>query len=74
MAERRCKIYCCSYYHDCAWWGVDLTAYDWEDATVRAKKLGLRLDGELVANIPAKNRTSGLIVKCLVAIKNAIYR
>lgn len=60
--------YLCSYYHDNAWWSVTITAYDREDAMDRVKKLGyLRLDGELMAKVPAK---CGFVVKFLVWVRN----
>lgn len=61
-----------SYHHDGAKWAVTLHAYDWEDAEARAKKLGnLRLDGELMATIPAQ---VGIIAKLTCAIRNALSR
>lgn len=63
--------FCCSYFHDGSWWGITITAYDWADAEVRAKKLGLRLDGEFVASIPALLPASGL-VQAVVALRNRL--
>ncbi len=46
------KKFTCSYYHDRVWWSLILSAYDWEDARVRAAMLGrLRVDGEIIATI-----------------------
>ena len=58
-----------SYHHDGATWSVTLHAYDFEDAEARAKKLGnLKLDGELMATIPAP---VGFLPKIVCAIRNA---
>lgn len=44
------KRFTCSYYHNGAWWVVEITADDWADAEARVNKLGnLRLDGEIMA-------------------------
>ena len=54
IKEKKCKKFTCSYFHDGAWWGLEITAYDWKDARARVAQLGrLRLDGELYASIPA---------------------
>lgn len=55
------KEFLCSYHHDGAEWSVNIHAYDWKDAEERCKKLGwLRLDGEVVAKVPAR---LGLLAK-----------
>lgn len=46
--------FCCRYYHDGWWWGLTINAYDWADASVRCKKLGVILDGELVVEVPVQ--------------------
>lgn len=51
MNDRPTKKFDCSYYHDRAWWGVTIDAYDWEDAQARAKKLNIKLDGEHMATV-----------------------
>ena len=66
QAERPCKTYCCEYYHDGSWWGVKITAYDWADAEVRAKKMSLQLLGEHQMSIPANIPVAGVFVRCLV--------
>lgn len=54
--------YCCRYYHDGAWWGTYLEAYDLEDAEARAAKLGsLKVEGELIASIKIPRLFSPLI-------------
>jgi hypothetical protein len=68
--DRPCKTYCCEYFHDGAWWGINITAYDWADAEVRAKKLSLQLKGEHYATIPANIPGAGLFVRCAVWFKN----
>ena len=48
------QIYTCSYFHDGAWWVVSVSAYGFEDARARLKKLPLaQIDGTLEAVIPA---------------------
>jgi hypothetical protein len=69
---KQVKSYCCSYYHDGATWAVTITAYDWNDAQSRVKKLGnLRLDGELIAEFPDK---LGLMVRFLCWLRNTVKR
>ena len=74
MLERDFKTYSCSYYHDGAWWAIHISAYDHEDAEVRAKKLNLRLDGESVALIPIVTPGVGLLVRAVSAIANNILK
>lgn len=74
QATRLCKEYVCEYYHDGAWWGLEITAYDFRDAEARVAKLGnLKLKGELMAKIPAC-RGAGLFVKSLCACRNFLWR
>lgn len=62
------KNFLCSYHHDGAEWSITIQAYDRDDAEARVKKLGyLRLDGELIATVPAR---CGFIVRFLCWIKN----
>lgn len=52
--ERETHEYVCRYYHDGSWWGLNIHAYDDEDAEARVKKLGnLVLNGRLMGTIPA---------------------
>lgn len=51
--DRDTRPFCCRYYHDGAWWALTIYAYDWSDAGARCRKLGVALDGELVAKVPA---------------------
>ena len=74
MLERPCKTYSCSYYHDGAWWAIHISAYDFEDAEARAKKLSLRLDGELGAVIPASVPGAGLVARSITALRNLLER
>lgn len=68
--EKETRKYLCSYFHDDMWWSVEITAYDREDAEARVKKLGyLRLDGELMATVPAK---CGFLVRFVVWVKNLL--
>lgn len=65
---KKTKPFLYSYYHDGFTWSVTLHAYDWDDAEARARKLGnLRLDGELIAEIPAH---IGWFAKSLCRVKN----
>lgn len=51
--DRKTREYVCRYYHDGAWWGLNIHAYDMTDAQARVAKLGnLQLNGELVMTIP----------------------
>jgi len=68
MTEKPTKKFLTSYHHDGSEWSLTIDAYDWADAESRVKKLGyLRLDGELMATIPAK---LGWLVKITCAIRN----
>jgi hypothetical protein len=58
----------CSYHHDGSEWGVTIHAYDWRDAEARCQKLGfLRLDGEVIAVLPAK---TGLVARLICCFRN----
>lgn len=61
------KIFLTRYYHDNAWWCTKIQAYDWNDAEIRCKKLGMQLDGEYMFSIPAANSNflANLIIKLL---------
>jgi hypothetical protein len=51
---RKTREYVCRYYHDGAWWGLNIHAYDMADAEARVAKLGnLQLNGELLMTIHA---------------------
>jgi hypothetical protein len=69
MDNHPCKTYCCEYYHDGSWWGIDITAYDWADAEVRAKKMSLQLLGESGGKVSAVPGM-GTIVKLLTWVRN----
>ncbi len=50
---KKTNTYLFSYYHDGAWWVLELQAYDQSDATERLNKLPLaKYDGELMLKIP----------------------
>lgn len=51
--DRSTKRFLAEYYHDGGTWGIDIYAYDFDDAEVRCKKLGLQLLGEHKMTIPA---------------------
>lgn len=66
--DKPTKQYLCSYHHDHCEWSIIINAYDWEDAEARVKKLGyLRLDGELMAIIPAR---FGWLARIYIWIRN----
>jgi hypothetical protein len=67
-ADYKTKRFLCSYHHDGANWSIVLNARDWQDAEARCKKLGyLRLDGELMAEFPAK---LGWIAKLICRVRS----
>lgn len=71
MTERKCKTYCCKYFHDGSWWGTEITAYDDEDAARRVAKLGnMHLLGELKMTIPCNRPLSGYLVMGICWIQN----
>lgn len=57
----------CRYYHDGVWWSLTVHAYDRSDAEARCKKMGLNLDGEIMATIPAK---IGWVAKMVCFFRN----
>jgi hypothetical protein len=68
--SRNCKEYCCRYFHDGSWWGITITAYNFDDAEERVRKLGnLKLDGELVMTIPSP--VPKWWVRWLVGLRNS---
>lgn len=69
MSERATKQFFCRYFHDGVWWGLQISAYDWTDAAARAAKLGLQLDGEVGASIPAVPG-AGLWVRWWTVLRN----
>jgi hypothetical protein len=40
------------YFHDGAWWGVDLDAYDFADAEARCEAPDMKPEGQHMATIP----------------------
>lgn len=72
--EEPFKTYVCRYFHNGSWWGLNITADDWQDAEARVAKLGnLQLEGELMATIPAKPGV-GLLVRALCTIRNGFTK
>jgi hypothetical protein len=67
--QQQTKPFLCNYHHQGDKWCVTIHAYDWDDAEARCKKLGLNLDGELKATIPAR---AGLLAKVVCALANWI--
>lgn len=69
---RATKPYVCHYYHDGGNWGIEIHAYDDEDAEARVKKLGnLKLDGRLMMTIPA-HPGAGFVVKSMCWLRNKL--
>ncbi len=67
------KEFVCKYYHDGAWWGLNIHAYDMEDAKARVAKLGnLQLNGELIMSIPCIPG-AGLFVKATCWVRNSLW-
>jgi hypothetical protein len=76
--DRPTEKYCCQYYHDGCWWGILIDAYDDEDAAVRARKLGLQLDGRLIAVIPGRLGWAADVLcwirNCWISVRNLFIR
>jgi len=63
------NTYLVSYRHDGAEWNLELKAASIQDARARLSKLSLaRVDGELIATIPA---SAGWFAKAWVVLRNA---
>jgi len=60
------------YFHDGSWWSVTIYAADHDDAEIICKKLGLQLDGELIATIPGYPG-AGWIANAVCAIRNFFW-
>lgn len=65
--QQETRPYVCSYFHDRTQWALTIHAYDLEDARARCNKLGVNLDGELLATLPVQ---TGLIAKSICAVRN----
>jgi hypothetical protein len=67
-SDKPTRPFLCSYYHEGANWSFTIHAYDFEDAKARVARLTwAKLDGELMATVPAK---CGWLVKITCAIRN----
>ena len=67
--ENTFNTYLVTYRHDGAEWCLKLKAASIQDARARLGKLALgRVDGELIATVPA---TAGWLVRAVVALQNA---
>ena len=66
-AQQETKPYACSYFHDRVQWALTIHAYDWDDAEARCRKLGLTLDGELIATVTLR---LGLFARIACAVRN----
>lgn len=69
--NERTKRFLARYYHDGAWWSIDVYAYDFDDAESRCGKLGLQLDGEHVMTIPAVGKSSWL-PNLIIRVRNLL--
>ena len=73
--SRNCNVYCCRYYHDGSWWGINITAYNIDDAEERVKKLGnLQLLGELAMTIPDSIPKARWWVSIVVWVRNLLFQ
>lgn len=64
------RTYLFRYFHEGAWWQVEMTATSPDDARARMQKLPLaQLDGELVAKLPA---SAGLIARAFCWLNNSV--
>lgn len=65
------REFCCRYFHDGSWWGLNINAYDSADAAARVAKLGnLQLLGELMLTIPARDNRFAWLVQLLCKARN----
>lgn len=70
QSQQKTRPYVCSYFHDRAEWSLTIHAYDWSDAKARCLKLGVTLDGELVATVPLR---VGFLAKFVCAFRNLLH-
>ena len=50
-SDRPTKRFLARYFHDNAWWGTEVAAYDRADAEARCAALNMKLDGEHIETI-----------------------
>lgn len=68
----RFKTFLISYNHEGQRWSAEIKARDWADAEARLARLAFgRIDGELVATVPA---SLGPIVAITASIRNGFAR
>lgn len=70
MNEPAFLRYQARYYHDGSWWVLEIMAPNWDDAEARCRKLGLQLDGEIMAKIPASVPGAGLLARAVCWWRN----
>lgn len=70
--DRPTKRFLAEYFHDGAWWGIDIYAYDFDDAETRCRKHSLKLLGEHKATIPSV--TGSWLPNLIIHIRNAFGR
>lgn len=71
MNNQPTKRFLAEYFHDDAWWGMDIYAYDFDDAEVRCRKLGLKLLGEYKMTIPAV--TGSWLPNLILRVRNFLF-
>ena len=69
--DRDTEKYTCQYYHDGGWWVLIIDAYDWADAEVRAKRLGLQFLGKHKIRLPG---WIGWIIPIVCWVQNLFVR
>lgn len=67
--EQPTKQFLADYFHDDARWALLIDAYDFDDAEVRCRKLGLNLLGEHKITIPAT--TGAWLPNLIIRFRNA---
>lgn len=69
--ETEFKTYLFRYFHDGSWWQFEIPATSPDDAQARIRKLPLaKLDGELVARIPA---SAGIFARVFCWLHNVLF-
>jgi len=64
MSKAEFKTFTCSFPYEGGQWGFDIMAVDFADAQSRLKAIGWgKVDGEVVARIPAMGGAGGIFVR-----------
>ena len=73
MSNTSFKVFTCSYKYKGKSWCVSLPAEGFEDAEARLSALHFgRVDGEIVAEIPA-NPATGVLVRVASLLRNLLF-